>query len=292
MILSRILILLAVSFLPLSGAFRVARKFGTQQYRTAPPILLDRIRTVIKSRLGIGTDATEALVKAIFERDGVERLEGGIFRLKSKKQIGDLVEIRGLQQLDRALEQGRGCIMYSGHFRGRWSFFAKLGLLGYRPLVIRQNPPPNMSRTFYWFQDRFDNLFSTKFDCQFLWVESPNRTVVVKAAAHLRKNGVLVNLIDISSYANRVAEVNFLNKKEQFPTGTVLLSQITHAPLLGFSIHYSAEQTRYVCEFGPAHVASEDALASTQQLATQIEASIVSHPEDWAGWQKSQYLDK
>jgi lauroyl/myristoyl acyltransferase len=38
------------------------------------------------------------------------------------------------------------------------------------------------------------------------------------------------------------------------------------------------------------HRPSKDPRESTQHLATRIEASIRSNPEDWAGWQKSQYL--
>lgn len=289
-LLSRAFILLAVCFLPLPGAFRIAGAFGRQQYRVASTSVLDKLRAVIKSRLGLETHAAEELVKAIFERGALEQLEGGAFRFKSKKQIESLIEIRGLQHLDHALQQGQGCILYSGHFRGRWSFIAKLGLLGYRPLLIRQNAPANMSRIYYWFQHRFDDLFSTKFDCRYLWVESPNPFVAIKASAHLRKNGVLITFIDISSYANRVVEVDFLNRKEPFPEGTVVLAQLSRAPLLDFSIHYSADEARYVGEISLAHTAADNMLEATQQLATRVESRIVSHPGDWGGWQKSQYL--
>ena len=291
-LLSRVFILLAVCLLPLSHAFRVAGAFGRQQYRVASTSVLDKLRAVIKSRLGLETQAAEELVKAIFERGALEQLEGGAFRFKSKKQIERLIEIRGLQHLDHALEQGRGCILYSGHFRGRWSFVAKLGLLGYHPLLIRQNAPPNMSRIDYWFQHRFDDLISTKFDCRYLWVESPDPFVAIKASAHLRKNGVLITFIDISSYTTRVVEVDFLNRKEPFPEGTVVLAQRSRAQLLNFSIHYCADQARYVGEIAPAHTPVDNMVEATQQLATRVESSIVARPGDWGGWQKSQYLSE
>lgn len=166
----------------------------------------------------------------------------------------------------------------------------KLGLLGYRPALVRQVAHEGMSRMFYWVQDRFNALFSKKFNVRFLWSDPADPLTALKSIQVLRNNGVLICLMDISSYASRVVEVDFLNGREQFPIGPVLLSQLTRAPLISFETHYSVEEGRYSCQIGEEFIASEDTIDSVQYLATQIEGSIRSHPGDWAGWQKDQYL--
>lgn len=285
-ILSRIAIFLAVAFLPLRAAHRIARAVGQQRYAMTTRRRFEQLREAVTARLGLGTDAADALVRIILERSALERLEGGVFRLKSRTQIDHLVEIRGIHELNRALENGHGCILYSGHFCGRWSAIAKFGLLGYNPVFVRQRPPASLGRVSLWFQDRFDRHFSKKFNCRFLWLGG----VADQAAAHLRQNGVLVTLVDISAYTSRRVDVDFLNRSEAFPAGPANLAHVTAAPLIGFSIHYSDENARYVCELGPAHMAMDDARATMQQTATWIDRAIRAHPEDWAGWLKNQYL--
>jgi lauroyl/myristoyl acyltransferase len=260
------------------------------QDRVASARKLDPLRAVVTERLALSVKERELVVSAVLERKAVDQLQGGLLRFKPRRQIKKLVEIHGLELLNEALGRGRGCLLYSGHFRGQWSFFACLGLLGYHPLLIRQSFPSSMSRTASWFQQRFNRMIATKFGCDFLWMESNNPFVGATAAAHLRKNAVLINLIDVSTYTQRVVEVDFLNNQEAFPVGTALLSQLTGAPLLGYSIHFSPPESRYICEIGPIHSPAKDLRESTQQAATRIDASIRAHPADWAGWQKPQYL--
>lgn len=281
---------MALIFLPLPLAYKFARKLGRLQYRVSSSALLNKLRNTISSRLGVEPEEAEEVIERMFERAAMEKLEGGIFRLKSKKRIETLLQVQNAERLDHALKKGHGCILYAAHFYGRWTCFGKLGLLGYQPTLVRQMSAEGKSRMFYWFQDRFNALCASKLDLRFLWVESTNSLAALKSIEHLKKNGVLIFLVDVSTYAGRVVEVDFLNRQEQFPIGPALLSQLTKAPLISFETHYSVEDGHYSCQIGEEFVASDDALDSVQHIATQVEGSIRSHPEDWAGWQKDQYL--
>lgn len=116
--------LLALTFLPLPLAYKFAENLGKQQFRAASSSLSNKIMTTIKLRLGVGSEVAEDLTKLLFQRSAMEKLEGGVFRFKSKKRIGTLLHIHNLERLDQALEKGHGCILYAGHFHGRWTCFA------------------------------------------------------------------------------------------------------------------------------------------------------------------------
>jgi lauroyl/myristoyl acyltransferase len=277
-----------LALLPRRMAHSLARAWGRREAATAAP-LRERMTATIAARLGLGPAEAESVTGKVFERRALERLEGGAFRLKSRRQLTDGVEIRGLEELRAAVAGGRGCVLCGAHFRGHWSFVAALGLLGYRPLLVRQRVPAEAGALFHWFQDRLERLFAAKFGCRFLWLDAPAPLVAGQATAHLRANGVLVTFVDIAAYASRVIEVDFLGRTESFPAGPMLLSKLAGAPLLGFSIRYDAAATRYVCQLRAVQ-AGPDVHRTMQQLASYLDAAIRAHPEDWSGWQKRQYI--
>lgn len=289
MFLSRVTTFLAVILTPPHVAFRVGSLLGSLRYMVASSRRVARIRAAMQTRLDLQPDEAERLVRSVFERARQEQLEGGFFRFKSRQAVSSLVEIRGLESLDSALERGHGCILYSGHFRGRWAFAAKLGLAGYHPVVVRKRHPRNLSRLSRWRLDRFDAMVSQKFGVRYLWIDYPGR-VGVQAAAHLRKNGLLLNFVDLNSPDDHAVRVEFLRRLQPFSPGTVRLSHATGASMLKFSTYYSPSDGRYIGEIGPARIASRDWRKETQELARQLEASVLSYPEDWSGWERSQIL--
>lgn len=286
-ILTRTAILALVSTLPLRSAHKVAGYAGRSALWPGVTRKWSPVRTAISSRLGLPAGDTDALVAAVFERSAMQQLEGGVFRFKPRQTIESLVDIRGREHLDAALARGRGCILYSGHFRGNWTFFAALGLLGYHPIVIRQGMPPVASRSTAWFQSEFSRVMSTKFDCETIWT-SP--FVGALAAAHLRQNGIVVNLIDIGTYTRHVADVDFFGRTEKFPIGTTVLAQKAQAPLIDFSVSYDASTSRYNAMLGVPHETANDTRQATQELASRLEARIRRDPKDWAGWEKRPYI--
>jgi lauroyl/myristoyl acyltransferase len=284
---SRAWILFASTVLPVELSHRLAARFGRRRAQSGAHHVA-QLRAAISSRLGLEPDVAEDVLVSILERSAIEELEGGMLRFKSTQRIRDLVEIRGLEVLDAALARGRGCILCSGHFRGRWLFLAVLGLRGYAPMFVRQNPPASLGRVLLWFQARFDAMFTSKFRCRFQFREGPGPSARDAAISHLKQNGVLMSLMDISTYTKRVVDVDFLNRKEPFPVGNAALANQTGASLVSFSIHYVPERAVYVCEMEPADGLAETH-EKTQQLAHAIDRAIRAHPADWAGWEKSQY---
>jgi KDO2-lipid IV(A) lauroyltransferase len=64
----------------------------------------------------------------------------------SPDQIHDMVDIEGIELLDKVLADGRGCILITAHY-GNWELLArKLALLGYKVNVIaRDSDDPGMT---------------------------------------------------------------------------------------------------------------------------------------------------
>ena len=280
--------ILLVSCLPLKTAHAMAERRGRRRFRRGRPGS-ERLVSTLRARLDVPESEADRVARIVSERAGIEELDGGVFRFKSRARIADSVEFVGVEALDEALADGKGCVLYSGHFRGRWSVIAALGLRGYRPLLVRQ-PAPAMGRLALFFQKRFDAVFSSRFACDFLWMATPTPFSGALATSHLRENRVLVNLIDISQYTERVVDTPFLGRDEPFPVGPVLLSHLTGAPLVGFVIEYDQTSRRWVCRFDKPIRPSGPMEASTARLAESLDDAIRRRPEDWAGWEKRQYL--
>jgi KDO2-lipid IV(A) lauroyltransferase len=233
--------------------------------------------------LGIGREQAESVLRRSCELEASEFLEGCYIRFRSKRRIDDLVEIRGLDNLTAALEQGRGAILYSGHIRGQFSFFAALGAKGFKPNPVRLQLRSLQLPIRRWFGDRFNSLMASKFDCRFLWTERDSFGVAVLAANALRRNEVVNILIDLSFSAEN-AEVDFLGQPARFPLGPILLAQATGAPLLDYYVHRTDEWVPQIAEIGPALEVSAGTEATIQECARRLEERIRSHPADWGPW--------
>lgn len=73
----------------------------------------------------------------------------------SEEEILGLVQIRGLEHLEAALEGGRGAVTFSGHF-GNWEIGAVRLIYGKLPLIPLSKPPrsPRLARSIKGIRDR------------------------------------------------------------------------------------------------------------------------------------------
>ena len=223
---------------------------------------------------GMAPGAVDALARACFRHLGAAFTDVLRFDGLTPSNIGDHVEVRGLERVHAALENGRGCLIATAHY-GNWEMFgATLALSGLavNP-IVRELRSASLDR----------------------WIDGRRRLVGMKPASRqrslrraveaLKANEVVVMLPDVDTSV-RGAFVEFFGRPAYTPVGPALLSARYGAPLLsGFLTRRS--DGRHLLEVdepvddGRA-ADSEDALvATTARVTARIEAQIRRHPEQW-----------
>ncbi len=276
------LVLFFISLLPRRVAYAMARRLGRSKYRAKRRGLQPQLEN-LSTRLQLTEVEANSVLERSFELEASEFLDGALCRFRPKANLLNLVEVRGLENLSEALREGKGAILYSGHVRGNFSFFAALGLLGYKPNPVRLQLSSMQHPVRRWFGDRFDRMLIERFDCRFLWTRPESFGVAVQGANALRRNEVVLILMDLSFSAENV-EVDFLGGPARFPLGPALLAKATGAPLLDYYVHRDDDWIPQRVEIGPPLAVADDPQEAIQECAARLEEYIRRHPDSWSPW--------
>jgi KDO2-lipid IV(A) lauroyltransferase len=157
--------------------------------------------------------------------------------------------------------------------------FAALAAHGFKTNIVGHRPVFGPTRLVERLQEQRNTVLEQRFGCRFLFMEEGNFGVAVRAANALRRNEIVVMLIDKTVSAKTV-RVRFLGEPSDFPAGPALLAQTTGAALFDFFVHRLPRQQRQIAEIGPP-IAETDVEAATQECAHRLEAHIVRQPEQW-----------
>jgi len=111
-------------------------------------------------------------------------------------------------------------------------------------------------------------------------MERDNLRVAVQAAKALRRNEILLVLID-ARFGNEAVEADFLNRRLPMTSGHVVLAQACRAPLLSFFVRSSDTDLPRIAEIEEPYYASDDVDASVQHCISSLERKIVDSPADW-----------
>lgn len=293
-------LLFVLALLPYRLSLRAARAVGAIRFHWHR-YALDPQATNLRERLGATPAQTERILQGWFQRRTAEDIDNGSLRLRSKEQALKLIEVRGLEHLERALAAGHGAILYSGHVCGNYALLAVLGVLGYKPNFIRLRRPastvPLVDRAFY---RGYNALFDKKFGCRMIWTapSSPpatapdgrsadrvgaGRGAKAEAVAALRRNEVVIILIDLS-HTSQNLDVSFFGGPARFPRGPHALATATGAVLLDFYVRRSDDLTQQIAEIGLPLVATDNVGALLQACASRLDAHIRHSPADWLPW--------
>ena len=276
--------LMLASFLPLRWSFGIARRIGRLTYwrrRRA----VEREMATMGPRLGLTPEQTDSTARRAFENASSEDLELCLYSRLSKENFGKLIEIRGLENISKALNDGRGAILYSGHLRGFATLGATWGLLGYKVNHIDRGPRTEsrehpIDHCFYQWRRR---VIQDKPGIRFLLASETNYSVALQAAKALQRNEIVTVLIDLP-LSKRTVEVDFLGMRATFPAGPAVIARSTGAPLLNFYVYRPHTWGPLVAEIGPPYHASQNLTVTMQHCASRLEERILQHPADWATW--------
>ncbi len=189
--------------------------------------------------------------------------------------INRYVSFEGIEEVDRALEKRKGCLLLTAHV-GSWEVGgAILATLGHSIDVValsHKNPWTNQ----FFFRQRLSKGIRS----------IPMQTALKGSLTGLRENHVVALLGD-RDYTRQGIPVEFLGKIVSFPRGTAYLAIRTNAPIVPiFVLREKEDCFRVLCKkpIESSHFSDgsdETIQALTQECARVLEEQIRLHPTQW-----------
>jgi KDO2-lipid IV(A) lauroyltransferase len=215
------------------------------------------------------------IVRGVYRNMGIVAAEFFDIPRLTKENIGELVEAEGLEHCLKALQKGRGALLFTAHF-GNWELSAAAGALLIKPSLV-------LYRT----------LDSTVLDYLVLKVRSasgntllPKENAMRAMLRSLKRNEMVAILIDQNMAWYEGAFVEYFGRPACTTTGLALLALHTGAPVLpGFMARLP--DGRYRLVIGPEveiiRTGNHDAdvFAITQRCTKVIEEVVRQYPDQW-----------
>jgi len=254
-----------VRILPRGIAKRTATSIAFLFY-VARPKIRRNIRTNYE-KLGIPARSTFPVFR------NFARAVTDFLRLSFMKgdQLRAFCGVRGLENLERALKDGAGAILFAPHL-GPWEVAgASLANLGYKMHTVALEHPSGLVTRFF-----------SKKRKGWGFNDYPARTFGAGLLKALGRGELVVLLVD-RNFSHRGIRLCFLGSEVLLPDGHVVLSIRTGAPLLPCCCFYTASGKIEVAIGEPllAHRDGASAADIAKSCLVKIEELVRAHPEQW-----------
>ena len=256
--------------IPLPAALAIHRAFGTLLYYATP-----RRRRVVSRNIELcfpELSATErgVLVKGTFVSLGASFAECAIAWFTPARRLKDRFEIRGIEHLQRALENGNGVILYTGHF-------TSLEICG---------------RPFKQLTPRFACMFSRRSNPLLDEIQRRGRLLIahelvasdnVRSMLKSLKNNAVVWYAPDQADVDGGVLIPFFHELAMTNIATSKLARISGAAVVPFSYRRLSNEARYELRFHPPlrDFPTSDPVADTRRLVAWLEEFIRLCPEQY-----------
>ncbi|MCK9432381.1 MAG: lysophospholipid acyltransferase family protein [Candidatus Omnitrophica bacterium] len=193
--------------------------------------------------------------------------------------LKDRAKLEGKENLDRALERGRGVILVSAHFGNFPLLLGRMAVEGYKVGgIMKPMHDARMEKIFFEKREKFGvkTIYS-----------QPRNVCVNNTIGALRDNELIFIPID-QNFGTGGIFVDFFGEKAATATGPVILAQRTKAALIPcFIIRQQDDRHKIVFEKELELVEGQDhrdtVQVNIQNLTRIIESYIRKYPAEW-GW--------
>jgi KDO2-lipid IV(A) lauroyltransferase len=281
------------AWLPARLAYRVGCAWGDLTYRMWPDKASELEHLQYLRKL-LGDDVlpedVERMARDFCRFRACEVID--IMRLRGQaRSLRRLVEIRGQEHLEAALENGRGAIICSAHFGSYLSSFSLLHTGGF-PLTNLGRWDWNYHSEVSPAERRFwDFVYARRVlrHRQRPNIEAGHGAVqaAVHAAAVLRDNEVLMICSDAAptpADRGRAVEAPFIGGQARLVPGVVGLAELTGAPVLMAFVHRSDDYRHQVLEISAPVSLEGDTETAFRRCVAAMDSAIRANPRDWYFW--------
>ncbi|MCE5283884.1 MAG: lysophospholipid acyltransferase family protein [Deltaproteobacteria bacterium] len=215
------------------------------------------------------------IVRGVYRSLGTVAAEFFDIPRLTRDNIGQWVEAEGLENCFKALEKGRGVLLFGAHF-GNWELEAAAASLMIKPFTViyRTLDSALLDRLVFKVRSGTGNVPLAK--------EHAMRNML----RTLKQNGMLGILIDQNVDWYEGVFVDFFGRPACTTDGLALLALHTEAPVLpGYMVRLP--DGRYRLVIGPeveiVRTGDKDAdvLANTQRFTEVIEETVRRYPDQW-----------
>jgi len=217
----------------------------------------------------------KTIARGVYRNFGIVAAEFFDLPLLTKENIGDYVDVEGLENCHRALEKNKGLLMFSAHF-GNWeleaialSLLVKPGVVIYRPL-----DNPILENIVMWVRSSTGNTAINK------------RRAMRQMLRHIKNGGILGLLIDQNWSWKDGCFVNFFDRPACTTNGLAHLALHTGAPVIpAFMARMPDGKYRFFIgeevELIRMEDRESDVFENTQKFTTIIEDMVRKYPDQW-----------
>jgi KDO2-lipid IV(A) lauroyltransferase len=217
----------------------------------------------------------KAIAKGVYMTLGIVAADFFDIPSLTTENVGDLVEVEGLENCKKALEKNRGLLMFGAHF-GNWELSAVTVSLLLKPVVVIYRPLDSSI---------LDNLvFGVRSSVGNIPV--PKDRAMRQMLRSIKKNEILGILIDQNVAWQEGVFVDFFGRPACTTNGLALLALHTDAPVVpGYILRLENGRYRLVIKEEMQVVRTgdedEDILINTQNFTRVIEDIIRLQPDQW-----------
>ena len=216
----------------------------------------------------------ERLVRRLFKNLGVMFFEFNRMAWLKRDDMDRLVEFKGLDRIEKALQKGKGVILLTAHF-GNWELLhAALGRRGYSlELVVRKLDSPLFEKFVRWVRMRsgINIVYKVK--------------AMLPLVRRLNSNAVAMILVDQNTIRHEGYFVDFFGVPASTNKGPALLAQKTGAAVLPVFIVRDGTRHRVEVweelELANTGDKERDAWENTAAFTKAVEKAVRSHPDQW-----------
>ena len=220
-------------------------------------------------------DEIIATAKGVYRTLGIVAADFFDIPSLTKENVGDLVEIEGLENLRKALEKNKGVLLFGAHF-GNWELAVIAISLMLKPVVVVYRP-----------------LDSSVLDDLVASVRSstgntpvPKERAMLQMLRGLKRNEILGILMDQNVAWHEGVFVDFFGRPACTTNGLALLALRTKAPVIpGYIVRLENGRYRLIFknELEVICTGDDDAdiLSNTQNFTRIIEDTVREHPDQW-----------
>jgi KDO2-lipid IV(A) lauroyltransferase len=225
----------------------------------------------------------QAIVRQVFGHFGRLLFELLKFSGLSRADVLDRVEIEGADRIRDARAQGRGALLFTGHF-GYWEINAIAHAAAFAPIGVLARPLDNR---------RLHDLLERMRGCQGNYVIY-RRGALRRVLKALSANDGVAILIDQHIQAPDAVTVNFFDRPAATTLALGVLALRTGAPVIPvFALPNGVGRYRLVYEHPvdpPADDSPEAIRDFTQRCTDVLEMQVRRHPELWL-WMHRRWRD-
>lgn len=250
-----------------SGCYKLAKVLSLLQFYLSKR---DR-QTIIYNLIPIIKDKRERnkCAKRVFINFGYYLADFFRYSQIDHDFIKKYVKVSGLENLNQALEKGKGVVALTAHLGNYELAGAVTSLLGY-PVSVVALPHK---------QERVNNFFDNQRKMVGLDVISTG--ITIKGCLSALKKKKILALLGDRDFAEAGIELTMLSRKALFPRGGAFFSKKTGAPVIpGFLVRENKFFYRLIFD-KPIECDNDDEAAITSKYLAVLEKYIKKYPDQW-----------